>query len=319
MRIFASAGKEDLAQVYMAQMEKGKHVEFVESLQPPLPREKKWVLLVSTLFGCPVGCLFCDAGSYYQGKLSKEQILAQIDFLVNKRFPNGKIPVEKFKIQFARIGEPSINPNMLEVLEELPRRYNAPGLLPSLSTIAPASAERFFERLIEIKGERYAGKRFQLQFSLHTTDEKFRDKLMPVKKWNFPKIAQYAKCFYQKDDRKITLNFALAKETTVDPKILLKHFDPDRFLIKITPINPTHQAVKNRFSSYIDPYQNGKDYPLVKELRACGYEVLISVGENEENHIGSNCGQFIMEHLKTKEQIVGAYSYPVQEYSYVEG
>jgi 23S rRNA (adenine2503-C2)-methyltransferase len=65
MRVLVSTGREDIAVVYVAELEPGKQVEFVESLQPPLPREKKWVLIVSTLFGCPVQCLMCDAGGRY--------------------------------------------------------------------------------------------------------------------------------------------------------------------------------------------------------------------------------------------------------------
>lgn len=315
MKVLASTGTEDVAMVYIAEMGEGRLVEFVESVQPPLPREKKWVLIVSTLFGCPVGCLMCDAGSYYRGKLSKEEIFAQVDFLVKKRFPNGSVPVDKFKIQFARMGEPALNPNTLEVLEELPRRYDAAGLMPSLSTIAPAGADRFFGRLVEIKRKRYTEGRFQLQFSIHTTDEELRDRLIPVRKWDFVKIAKYGEQFYEKGERKITLNFALAEEMPVDPRILLKHFAPGIFLIKITPLNPTYQAKKNRLSSYIDPCQQGKDYQVVKELRASGYEVIVSIGEVEESHIGSNCGQYVTKHLKAEEHIKDGYTYRVQEYS----
>jgi len=224
--------------------------------------------------------------------------------------------VDKFKIQFARMGEPSLNLNTLDVLEELPYRYNAGGLIPSISTIAPAGTDRFFSRLLEIKKNSYSRGRFQLQFSIHTTDEKLRDYLIPAKKWNFAKLAGYGGEFYEKDDRKVTLNFALAEKMPVDPEILLKYFDPGRFLIKITPINPTHQALKNRLSSYIDPYQEEeKDDRLMEELRAAGYEVIVSIGEVEENHIGSNCGQYVMRHLKAKEHLKNGYTYMTQKYS----
>ena len=66
MKILAKTGTEDVAIVYIAEMDNGRLVEFVESVQPPIPREKKWVLIVSTLYGCPVGCRFCDAGEYYE-------------------------------------------------------------------------------------------------------------------------------------------------------------------------------------------------------------------------------------------------------------
>jgi 23S rRNA (adenine2503-C2)-methyltransferase len=119
MKVIASSGTEEVALVYIGEMADGNLVEFVESVQPPLPRHKKWVLLVSTLYGCPVGCTMCDAGGYYKGKPSKEEILAQIDYLVAKRFPSREIPCEQFKIQFARMGEPALNDHVLDVLEAL--------------------------------------------------------------------------------------------------------------------------------------------------------------------------------------------------------
>ena len=195
MEVTAMAGNDQIAMVYIADFGQGRAVEFVESIQPPLPREKKWVLMVSTLFGCPVKCLMCDAGGTYQGKLSCEEILAQIDYLVKKRFPGDFIPVEKFKIQFARMGEPSFNPSVLDVLTELPNRYHAAGLIPSLSTIAPRGVERFFERLLEIKERLYPNGNFQFQFSLHTTDDNLRDQLIPVKKWTFAEMAEYGNRF----------------------------------------------------------------------------------------------------------------------------
>lgn len=314
MRVSAFTGREDIATVYVAEMREGKTVEFLESVQPPLPREKKWVIIVSTLFGCPVRCPMCDAGGDYRGKLSKEEIFAQIDFPVKKRFPNGHIPVNKFKVQFARMGEPAFNLDLLEVLEELPQRYDAPGLMPCISTIAPSGTERFFERLIKIKNNLYTGK-FQLQFSIHTTDETHRNWLIPTSIWNFAKIAKYGERFYQKGDRKITLNCALPKGVPLDPQILRKHFDPDIFLIKITPLNPTYRAAENRLTSYIDPHQEGKGYEIVEKLRSSDYEVIVSIGEVAENHIGSNCGQYVMNHLKEKAPLKDGYTYEVQEYS----
>ena len=103
MKIVSKTGNEDIATVYVADMGNGRMVEFVESVQPPIPREKKWVLIVSTMLGCPVGCRMCDAGGDYRGKLTADEILAQIDFLVGSRFADGNVPVEKFKIQVEKL------------------------------------------------------------------------------------------------------------------------------------------------------------------------------------------------------------------------
>ncbi len=318
MKIVASTGREDVAIVYIVEFDGGKLLECVESLSPPQPREKKWVLLVSTMYGCPVGCLMCDAGGGYYGKASVEEIFAQLDYMVYQRFPDGNIPSSQFKIQFARMGEPSLNPNVLTVLDELPTRYHAPGLMPSISTIAPQGSEPFFEKLLEIKHEKYSGGKLQFQFSIHTTDEKLRDQIIPVKKWGFQKMANYGSRFYTAGDRKITLNFALFENAPVDPSVLLNYFDPDQFLIKITPLNPTYRATKNELMSYIKPDDSSGQYRIIEALRQVGYEVILSIGELEENKIGSNCGQYIQRHLESSESIPDGYTYQLQPVAFGE-
>ncbi len=314
MKVLASTGREDVAMVYVIDMGENKLIECVESVQPPIPREEKWVLLVSTMFGCPIGCSMCDAGGHYQGRPTKEQILSQIDFLVRKRYPDGNIPSKQFKIQFARMGEPSLNPNVLKVLEELPESYNAPGLMPSISTVAPKGSNDFLERLLEIKYEKYSGGHFQFQFSIHSTDDTRRDQLIPVKKWDFTEMEAYGERFFSPGDRKITLNFALAKDMPVDAAVLVNHFDPEKFLIKITPLNPTYSAVENNLLSYIDPHVEDIGYEIVESLKKAGYQVIVSIGEIEENLIGSNCGQYIKRHLSATQPIPGGYTYSIQDY-----
>ncbi len=313
MNIIASTGKEEVAIVYIAEFGEGKRIELVESLQPPIPREEKWVLLVSSMFGCPVECIMCDAGGYYHGKLSKDELLAQIDYLVYKRFPDGNIPSRQFKIQFARMGEPSLNPAVLDVLEELPQRYQAPGLKPSVSTVAPCGTNRFFRRLLDIKNALYSGGNFQFQFSLHTTDPALRDQIIPVKKWSFDEMAEYGEQFYAPGDLKITLNFALAESYPLDPQVLLRTFNPQKYLVKITPLNPTYKASRNNLNTYIDPHAQGAVYPKVQALQEAGYDVIVSIGEVEENYIGSNCGQYLRKHMESAEPLGSGYTYPVRE------
>lgn len=308
MKVVAGAGREDIALVYIAEAEKGKFIEFVESVQPPIPREQKWVLIVSTLFGCPVGCKICDCGSHYGGKLSRDEILFQIDYLVTKRFPDRKVPVKKFKIQFARMGEPSFNHNVLDVLESLTEIYDAPGLIPSISTIAPNGADNFLEKLLEIKRRKFP-KSFQFQFSIQTTDEKLRDWLIPAKKWSFSKMAKYGNRFFDIGGRKIALNFALADGMPIEPDILLQHFSPDIFLIKITPVNPTYRANMNNISSVLT---SQKWNEIVRTMQTAGYEVILSIGELEENRIGSNCGQYVTAYRQAQAKVEGGYSYELQ-------
>lgn len=317
MKVISSAGQENIATVFLARMPNNHIIEFLESVQPPYPREKKWVLIVSTLYGCPVKCPICDAGGFYNGKLSRDEIFEQIDFLINRRYPDLNVPAGKFKIQFARMGEPSFNMAVLDVLNDLPSRYNAPGLMPCISSVAPSVSDKFFDRLLEIKEKHYRGK-FQLQFSIHSTDKKERDFLIPVKKWSFKKIAEYGERYFKDGDRKITLNFAPSENSIIDVDILKQHFDPKLFFIKITPLNPTYRAQKSGLSSYINPDQKDYRYDLIESLRTGGFEVLLSIGETAENQIGSNCGQYITHHLKKSENhspLHNSYTDNIRQYS----
>ena len=313
MRIVGFTGRADIAITRIAELRDRKYVEFVESLQPPIPRHRKWVLIVSTMFGCPVGCLMCDAGWDYGGRLSSREILAQIDYMVRGRYPDGRVPAAKFKIQFARMGEPSLNRAVLDALRALPRIYDAPGLMPSVSTVAPAGSERFFADLIDVKNALYPAGRFQLQFSIHTTDPDLRDRLVPVRKWSLEDISAYGAAFHEEGDRKITLNAALVAGMPLDPAVMLRHFDASRYLIKITPVNPTYKAAENKLTTYITPALEESRYRIVSALRDAGFEVLVSIGETEENLIGSNCGQFLTRHLREPEPLGESYTYSLNK------
>lgn len=301
VRIF---GKDELAKVYLARLDNGEMIEFAESVQPPIPRDDKWVLIISTLLGCPVKCKMCDASGQYKGKLSAKHILSQIDCLITSRFSNRKVPIPKFKVQFARMGEPSFNPEVLTVLKRLPMIYEAPGLMPCISTIAPAGTEGFFDELIGIKNELYPFGFFQLQFSVHTTETAKRNYLMPVDKWNLAQIADYGERFFVGGDRKVAINFAVIEGFPVDPDVLARYFDPEVFIVKLTPLNPTTVGKQHKLESLFISEDGAEK--LARRIEKRGFEVIVSIGELEENAIGSNCGQYLSRYIDGKRTEAGS-------------
>jgi len=314
MKVVYRTEHSDIATVFIGDFGSNRYAEFVESVQPPLKIEKKWVLIVSTLFGCPVGCKMCDAGKSYSGKLSSDEIFSQIDYPVLIRFPDRMIDVEKFKIQFARMGEPALNLSVLSVLKDFNNRYNAPGFIPSISTIAPAGSDKFFNELIEIKNEKYGDGKFQLQFSIHSTSVHERDKLIPVKKWDLKRISDFGERFYNKGDKKITLNFVFSGKMEISEDILTDIFNPEKFILKITPVNPTISAVHNGLNTDLLQVKRKMEHKA-EELVKAGFDVIVSIGELEENRIGSNCGQYIGTYLeKSKIQLPeNSYTYNLEK------
>ncbi|NOZ00654.1 MAG: radical SAM protein [Deltaproteobacteria bacterium] len=266
-------------------------IEFVDALDPRYPRAEKWVIIVSTQFGCPVGCLMCETGGWYRGNLSVDEILWQVDQVVFARHPDGVVPSRKFKVQFARMGEPSLNPDVLDALRALPSRYRAAGLIPCVATTAPASARRWFNELSAIKRDMYSCGAFQLQFSVNSTDETVRDRVMPVRKWSLEEIADFGHGFYRQGDRKVVLNFALAEGWPLDAGRLAAVFDPGCFIIKITPLNPTARARDKGIGTVLYTDRQDACDRVVEELAAFGFQTIISIGSDEEMAIRSNCGQ----------------------------
>jgi 23S rRNA (adenine2503-C2)-methyltransferase len=200
------------------------------------------------------------------------------------------VPTPKLKVQFARMGDPAFNDAVLEVLRRLPTELSAPGLMPCISTIAPEGREHFFAELLVIKRQLYGGGRFQMQFSLHTSSEEARRILIPAPTWSFARIAEYGRLFFEPGERKVALNFAPAVGWPLDPDRLARTFSPTAFLIKLTPINPTFAAARAGLVGLLRAGERGSCEELADRFRRAGFETLLSIGDLDENRIGSNCG-----------------------------
>lgn len=267
-------------------------VECVGAVDPSLPsREDKMVLMVSTQFGCPMGCLMCDAGTEFHGSLTDGQIHAQIDWLLATWAGDAARRCRKLKVQFARMGEPSLNDAVLDVLRALPERHGLPGLLPCIASVMPRGRDGWFEALAGIRDELYPGGMFQLQISMQSTSESGRRRMIPAPTMSFEEMGGFAERFVGQGDRKVTLNFALEQGGEFDPGSLLRHFSPGKCLVKLTPLNPTASVGRNG----LVPAATARDTAMLTaaagEAAACGYEVIVSVGLEEESLAGSSCGQ----------------------------
>lgn len=291
MEVVARKGNEENAWIYLARFRNSNQylVEFVDSVEPGIPREKKWCINISTQFGCPVNCRLCDAGGSFNGNLTKEELLSQVKYVLSTR---NFMRSEKLKVHYARMGEPLMNPAVIESIVELPEicKPNIP--MACIATTAPAASYQQLVKIAEIKDTYYRNGKFQLQFSVNSTDEKVRDYLMPIKKMKLKDLAEFGERYWDVRDRKINLNFALAKNVPADPEVIAQLFIPEKFLIKITPVNPTRSAEKNGLESMIR-FEGDPKLKIVEELRKLGFEVIVSIGAKEEIVIGSNCGQYV--------------------------
>lgn len=292
-KIIKISGEPQVAEVAIAQLRDDPRflVEIVDGLAPPLSREEKWIINLSTQFGCPVGCPYCDAGLAFVGNLTATELLAQVRWSLD-RHPETADRCRKLKVHFARMGEPALNDEVLPALTGLSSLIPNHNLWACLATVAPRGREPWFEELLRIKRRLYRG-RFQLQFSIQSTDVDERKRLVPIPHWTLEEIANYGLHFFEPGDRTVVLNFALASGAAFDPHMIVKVFSPAHFAIKLTPINPTRRAASQGIETVLRSTRSTELDALCQTLRRKGFVVIESVGDGREDHIGSNCGQSV--------------------------
>lgn len=259
-----------------------------------LPLTEKWVITISTQYGCSMLCNFCDVPIVGPGKNATFQDLIKQVLTGLKLYPEIGW-TERLNIHFARMGEPTWNPNVLDAAKWFKRHIDPEYKThPVVSTIMPKKNEwlkTFIHTWMRIKNRVYGGNA-GLQLSINSTSEAERNKMFHYNSHTLEDIAKIMEGIVP-NGRKITLNFAIA-DYEIDPTILLKYFDPDDYIIKLTPMHKTATALKNKVETKGDytqfyPY---KEYEV--HLKSAGYDVLVFIASREEDLGLITCGNAIL-------------------------
>jgi len=187
-------------------------------------RSERWMIGISCMSGCPVGCKFCATG-HLKGwrNLSADEMVEQIEFVLQKNPDRDPKDAQEFKINYTRMGEPFFNIEAVkEVIQRISSRY--PNTHHYLSTIGLKDADFSW-----INGQ------VTLQISLHSLDEKRRHELIPIN--NLMSLEELGK-IRTESNLKTTLNLTLVDEKDFDIEKLRSIFDPEYFFVKLSPINP---------------------------------------------------------------------------------
>lgn len=260
---------------------------------------KKWVATISTQKGCPMKCKFCDVHKYgFYGNASIEDLQYQIETILQNETTK---KTERFNVHYARMGEPTFNKNVLEFTEyklrDVVKRYiSAKTIHPVVSTMLPKANSgllSFIKRWCIIKNEIFNGEA-GLQFSINSTSDEQRAFQFEDKSLLLRYIAGIADKLPMPNGRKYTLNFAVTKDTIINPKYLSALFDKDKFIVKITPIHETKSAVENKFDVG-DSYTDYNVYRQFEEpLLAEGWQVIVFVPSLEEDSDRITCGNALI-------------------------
>ena len=260
-----------------------------------LPLEEKWVITISTQYGCSMGCTFCDVPKVGHGRN------ATFNDLIRQVLEGVKLHPEvrsskRLNIHFARMGEPTWNPNVLEATKWLKTHIDPEYKIhPVVSTMMPRNniwLKTFIHTWMRMKNRLLRGEA-GLQISLNSTSEKQRSIMFNNNACTLDDIARIMEGIIP-NGRKITLNVALHDEYEVDPKVLLKYFNPSDYIIKITPLHKTKACQENKLET-TSGYEHYYPYETVEEnLKNAGYDVIVFVPSKEEDESRITCGNAIL-------------------------
>jgi 23S rRNA (adenine2503-C2)-methyltransferase len=264
---------------------------------PLMPLTEKWVITISTQYSCKMICKFCDVPKV---RAESRDINATLEDLQGQILTGLSLHPEikstkRLNVHFARMGEPSWNPAVLDcgrwLKEDLDGSFH---IHPVVSTMMPRKnwgLGEFIREWMDIKNNIYNGNA-GLQLSINSTSEEEREYMFSNNACSLHEIGQVMDGIKPKG-RKITLNFAIAGYT-VDPAVLLKYFSPDHYICKLTPMHKTNTAIRHGIETTGD-YTSPEPYLEIEaNLQKAGYETLVFIASEDEDLGRITCGNAIL-------------------------
>lgn len=264
-----------------------------------MPLSEKWVITISTQYGCSMGCKFCDVPKVGRG------LNATFNDLTNQLIEGLKLHPEitatkRLNLHYARMGEPTFNIDVLEHamnLHEIVRPYIGNSMIhPVISTMLPKHNKHlmyYLQEWCEIKNYKYRGDA-GLQFSINSTDDNQRDEMFSGNSLSLDKISAIGKLLPDPYGRKYALNFALADDYIIDAEKLVNLFNPDNFMVKLTPLHKTKSCDENGIVT-TGGYESFTPYKKAEtDLKNVGFDVIVFVPSYDEDLGLITCGNAIL-------------------------
>lgn len=246
---------------------------------------KRTVICCSVMSGCPVGCTFCGTGSKFIRNLKAEEIVNQITIVLKDKDLIKDIDekCKKLQFMFMSMGEPMLNWNEVEkAIRILHKEYPHAQLL--LSTIG-VDNDYVFNRIIKLSKEI---EQIGLQFSIHKSNDKDRDKLIPFKnKMNLKKIRDAGIIWWKETKRHPFLNYCIdgTNNKKNDFENLTKLFSPVIFNFTFSVVCSKDETMKNASFRNLNIIKKFQDKFLER-----GYNVRMFNPAGQDD-IGGGCGQ----------------------------
>jgi len=266
-----------------------------------MPLEEKWVITISTQYGCNMKCKFCDVPLVGPGKnVSADDMLRQIQ-IARQQYPD-ETHTKRLNLHYARMGEPTFNRAVLDLSRRLAGNWSelvgldCDTFHPVLTTMMPkknAILRDYITEWGEIKNVDFKGEA-NLQVSINSTSDEQRDDMYQGSTRNLAEIADIVKNMPEPVGRKYCINMAMADGYEFDGAKLAGLFNHDHWMVKITPIHVNTATEVNAIKT-TDGYDLYDFYsPREEAFKEAGFDTLVFVPSYDEDYGMITCGNAVL-------------------------
>jgi 23S rRNA (adenine2503-C2)-methyltransferase len=261
----------------------GKTVETALMKFPSTGGKHRYTVCISTQVGCPIGCPFCATGQQgFERNLTPGEIIDQVLYFA--RYLQDKTigrEGERIKnIVFMGMGEPLVNYDALWQAIEMLNSPDGFGLSARSMTISTAGLIPGIERLSNEKLQ------VGLAISLHASDNKLRDKLVPInKKYPLEELIPACREYFACTGCRVSFEYALfdgVNDSIVQAQSLADLIQGMNCHVNLISANQTT-------NQKMQPSPRNKVLAFQQELKNRGINCTLRLSRGQD--IDAGCGQ----------------------------
>ncbi|QDU64565.1 putative dual-specificity RNA methyltransferase RlmN [Planctomycetes bacterium Pan216] len=239
--------------------------------------EDRRTLCLSTQVGCAMGCVFCASGlDGVDRSLTTGEMIEQMLHVTHLLPPNERLT----HIVVMGMGEPLANLEALLPALEFATAKTGLGVSQRHVTISTVGLPKRIRQLAE------AGKRYHLAVSLHASNDRIRQQIVPTaEKVTLDEILAAADAFRQETGRQVTFEYVLLADINDEAhhaQELARRLRGRDAMINLIPFNPVSGL------PYREPTST-RTKAFAETLREAGFTV--KVRKRKGARIDAACGQ----------------------------
>ena len=246
-----------------------------------IPSKKRLTACISSQVGCSLSCTFCATGTLkLERNLNYAEIYDQIFILNEEALLNFGKPLSN--IVYMGMGEPLLNyENLLKSIELVSSKTGL-SMSPKRITVSTAGIAKMIKKLAD------DDVRFNLAISLHTSDDKKREEIMPINKSiNLEELKESIKYFFEKTGTRITYEYILFKDIN-------DSLDDAHELVKFCKSTPCKVNLIEYNSVNNIPFQKASNNKTEKFINFLNEKnVIVNLRRSKGKDINAACGQLV--------------------------